>query len=177
MTMLKIVTLPTGNAKLRRTSVKVRKSKLPEVQKLIPKMFEVLKFYRGIGLAAPQVGIGLRIIVVDLFDGSPNYTMINPEILETEGEQESEEACLSIPYGKGSVKRANKIKVRYLDYFGVVHELGAEGLLSRVIQHEIDHLDGKLYIDYLSKLKKEIIAKKIKKQRRNFIPQQLVMVE
>ena len=121
----------------------------------------------GIGLAAIQVNEPLRIVVIDL---SPTrdqlQVFINPEILESDGEQELEEGCLSVPGIYEPVSRAARIRVRALDREGRAFEIEADGLLATCIQHEIDHLDGKVFVDYLSRLKQTRIRKKLEKQQR-----------
>lgn len=137
------------------------------VRALADDLVETMYAASGIGLAATQVGIDERIAVIDV---SPEHdqprVFINPEILEREGEQESEEGCLSIPGVYDRVRRAERVRVRALDRDGAGFELEADGLLAVCIQHEIDHLDGRLFIDYLSMLKRRRLDKKLAKQRR-----------
>ncbi len=138
-----------------------------DVLKLIDDMFETMYAAPGIGLAAPQVGILKRVIVIDITAGedkSEQLALINPEIINMWGEEEGEEGCLSVPGEFEIVKRASNIKVRYLDKNGNTVEMETDGLLARAIQHEIDHLDGKLFIDKLSPIRKEMVKKKIKKR-------------
>ena len=123
-----------------------------ELRTLIDDMFETMYAARGIGLAAPQVGRTERIAVVDV-DGA-RYVLVNPEVVEEEGEQRGEEGCLSIPEVFGDVTRSARVKVRALDRDGQPYEVEATGLLATCFQHEIDHLHGKLFIDYLSFLKR-----------------------
>ena len=108
-------------------------------------MYDTMYEAMGVGLAAPQVGILKRIVVIDT-DGHP-YTMINPRILETAGEQEGSEGCLSVPGKAGNVKRPNYVKAEAYDENMERYEVEAEGLLARAICHELDHLDGRLYVD------------------------------
>lgn len=163
---LKILTYP--NPKLRRKSVAVKERNLPEIQKLIEHMFKTMRFYQGIGLAAPQVGVGFRVAVVDLQDGHTEpLALINPEIVKREGEMELVEGCLSFPHSSGHVQRSSKIEVRFLDYEGQEKTITAEGLLAACIQHEIDHINGILFIDHLSNLKRDMIIKRIKKRKIN----------
>ena len=117
----------------------------PKIQELIDDMYDTMYEAMGVGLAAPQVGILKRIVVIDT-DGHP-YTMINPRILETAGEQEGSEGCLSVPGKAGNVKRPNYVKAEAYDENMERYEVEAEGLLARAICHELDHLDGKLYVD------------------------------
>lgn len=115
------------------------------IKVLLEDMIETMEDANGVGLAAPQVGILRRAIVLDIGEGP--IKMINPEILETEGEEIDVEGCLSVPGRSGTVSRPESIKVNYLDVDGKENTLEAEGLLARVICHEVDHLDGILYID------------------------------
>ena len=134
------------------------------LQKLIDDMFETMYAAPGVGLAANQVGVNLRLAVMDCSDEHDQpMVMINPEIIETTDRQEMEEGCLSVPDIRDKVQRYNRLKVRALDRHGQLYELEAEGLMAQCVQHEIDHLDGKLYIDYLSSLKRERIKKKLAK--------------
>jgi len=127
------------------------------LRSFINDMFETMYAAEGIGLAAPQVGRRERVAVVDV-DDRP-LVLVNPEIVARGGSAKAEEGCLSIPEIFGSVERAERVTVRAVDRDGVAFELEAEGLLARCIQHEIDHLDGKLFIDYLSMLKRRSVAK------------------
>jgi len=130
-------------------------------------MFDTMYDAPGVGLAAPQVDRLERIIVIDISeDRSQPLCFINPEILSTEGEEVMEEGCLSVPGIYEKVKRANSIRISYLDREGKPSEMEVDGLLSVCIQHEIDHLDGKLFVDYLSSLKKSRVIKKLEKNRR-----------
>jgi peptide deformylase len=133
-----------------------------EMRTLIDDMFETMYAAEGIGLAAPQVGRTERICVVDV-DGEA-YALVNPEIVEREGADRAEEGCLSIPEIFGDVDRDEQVVVRALDRNGEPFELEATGLLARCIQHEVDHLDGKLFIDYLSVLKRKFAARKWEKE-------------
>ena len=136
-------------------------------RRLATDMLETMYEARGIGLAATQVNQGVRVVVMDLSeDKSEPRVFINPEIIERDGSQNCEEGCLSVPGIYAEVKRAERVKVRALDRDGNPFELEADGLLAVCIQHEIDHLDGKLFVDYLSSLKRQRIKKKLEKQRR-----------
>jgi peptide deformylase len=133
-------------------------------------MFESMYLAQGIGLAAPQIGLSQRITVIDVsFKKNPDekVVLINPEIIEREGEQYEEEGCLSLPEIREKVKRAAKVKVRAQNTAGEWFEMEGEELLSRAFQHEIDHLDGVLFIDRLSRLKKDLLVRKIKKLIKN----------
>ena len=135
-----------------------------ELQKLIDDLFETMYAAPGVGLAANQVGVQLRLAVMDCSEEHDQpLVMINPEIVESADRQEMEEGCLSVPDIRDKVQRYNKLKLRALDRHGQPYELEAEGLMAQCVQHEIDHLDGKLYIDYLSSLKRERIKKKLAK--------------
>lgn len=137
------------------------------IQQLIDNMGETMYAAPGIGLAAPQVNVLERIIVVDISDSKDSLLeMVNPEIIDSEGQAETEEGCLSVPGIYAPVNRYEKIHVRAQDKKGESFELEAEGLLSICIQHEIDHLDGKVFVDYLSRLKQDRIRKKMKKTLR-----------
>jgi peptide deformylase len=136
-----------------------------ELAEIIENMTDAMYDGCGIGLAAPQVGLSKKIIVVDPSFGEDDnalYGMINPEITATENECELEEGCLSIPGVFEFVTRPEKITVKYHDVDGNEHELEADSMLSRVIQHEIDHLDGILFIDRLSTVKRNLLAKTLR---------------
>jgi len=140
-----------------------------EERELMRDMLETMYSAKGIGLAAIQIGIPKRIIVMDLSKEEnkklPMY-FVNPVITEKNNEKKTyEEGCLSVPNQFAEIDRPNKCKVEYLDFDGNKQSLQAEGLLATCIQHEIDHLEGILFIDYLSKLKKEMIIKKLSKQK------------
>ncbi|MDQ6886485.1 MAG: peptide deformylase [Gemmatimonadota bacterium] len=134
-----------------------------ETRRLIADMFATMYAAKGIGLAAPQVGRSERVSVIDV-DGA-RYVIINPEILSADGLQKGEEGCLSIPEVYGEVERAKHVVVRALDGDGQPFELEATDLLARCLQHEIDHLHGKLFIDYLSVLKRRAALVKWEKSR------------
>lgn len=135
-----------------------------ELRRLVTDMFETMYAAKGIGLAAPQVGRSERVAVVDV-DDRP-LVIINPEITDREGTQRGEEGCLSIPDIYGEVDRAERVVVRALDIEGESFEVEATELLSRCLQHEIDHLDGKLFIDHLSFLKRRAALDRWAKQRK-----------
>jgi peptide deformylase len=132
-------------------------------RRLIDDMFETMRIARGIGLAATQVGRLERICVIDI--DKVKYALVNPEIVESDGEQSGEEGCLSIPEIYGDVTRAKHAVVRALDRNGKPIEIDAHDLLARCLQHEIDHLHGRLFIDYLSLLKRTAAIKKWRKLR------------
>jgi peptide deformylase len=137
------------------------------IRQLVRDMAETMYAAPGIGLAATQVDVHKRVIVLDVSDTRDQLiVLINPEILEREGEQECEEGCLSVPGVYDVVKRAEKVKVRALDRDGRPFELLADGLLAVCIQHEMDHLEGKVFVEYLSRLKQARIRAKLQKQER-----------
>lgn len=126
---------------------------------LVADMFDTMYAAEGIGLAAPQVGRTERVFVMDV-DGQSPLALVNPEIIEREGSERGEEGCLSIPEIFGDVDRSIRVVVRALDRDGNPIELEAHELMARCIQHELDHLDGKLFIDYMSLLKRKFMARK-----------------
>ena len=139
------------------------------VERLIDDMVETMHAAPGVGLAANQVGVSLQVAVIDLSSREekerrrPLLVIINPEVLSMEGSVVEEEGCLSIPEYAEKVKRAARVKVRAQDRTGKIFELEAEGLLAKALQHEIDHLNGLLFIDRLSPLKKSIFKRRLKK--------------
>ena len=135
-----------------------------DIRRLIDDMFETMYAARGIGLAAPQVGRLERVAVVDV-DDNP-FAIVNPEIILREGAQRGEEGCLSIPEIYGEVERAARVVVRALDRYGKEFEVDATELLARCLQHEIDHLHGRLFIDYLSLLKRRAALAKWERLRK-----------
>ena len=137
----------------------------PELQTLIDDMFATMHAAKGIGLAAPQVGRVERIAVVDVEGGKQPIVLVNPEIVSADGTARAEEGCLSIPDVFGDVDRPATIVLRALDREGKPFEMPATELLARCVQHEIDHLHGKLFIDYLSVLKRRAALAKWAKQR------------
>jgi peptide deformylase len=139
------------------------------VRAMVPRMFSAMYRAPGIGLAAPQVGQSLRVITIDLMpDEKPApLTLINPEILAISQERATrEEGCLSLPGQFAEVTRPARVKVRYLDQTGARREVEADGLLAACLQHEIDHLDGVLFVDHLSALKRNIIMRRLAKEQR-----------
>lgn len=137
------------------------------IKKIVKDMFETMQDESGIGLAATQVNIHKRIVVMDVSEkqDSPRV-FINPEIVEKSGTTVSEEGCLSVPGNYAKVERAEKVTVRALDENGKSFDLDADGLLAICIQHELDHLKGVLFVDYLSPLKRQRIRKKLEKEAR-----------
>jgi peptide deformylase len=139
-----------------------------ELQRLVADMFETMYAAPGVGLAATQVGVALRIAVMDCSreEGVREpLVMINPEIVEASDPEEVDEGCLSVPGVSDTLKRNRRVKARALDRKGKAYEVEAEGLLAQCIQHEIDHLDGKLYIDRLSSLKRDRLLKRMREER------------
>ena len=142
---------------------------MPRVRELLPRMFATMYRAPGIGLAAPQVGVGLRLTIVDLMpDDKPNpITLINPEVVaRSEKLATREEGCLSLPGQYADVTRPARVTVRYTDANGAKRQIEAEGLLAACVQHEIDHLDGVLFIDHLSALKRNMILRRLAKELR-----------
>ncbi len=138
-----------------------------EIKQLVSDMFETMKDENGIGLAATQVNRHVQVVVMDVSeDQNEPRVFINPEIIRKDGSTISEEGCLSVPGNYAKVERAEAITVKALDQNGESFELDAEGLLAICIQHELDHLKGKLFIDYLSPLKRQRIHKKLEKEAR-----------
>ena len=168
MTIKNILTEP--DPFLRQKSVRVD-SVTDEIRTLMDDMLETMYHAPGIGLAAIQVGVAKRVIVIDLSRNdekkNPLY-FVNPEIISNSNNKVAyEEGCLSVPGQFAEIDRPQKCKVKFLDYNGNEQTLEAEGLLATCLQHEIDHLEGILFIDYLSKLKKGMIVKKLSKQKKS----------
>jgi peptide deformylase len=142
---------------------------MEQVRALVPRMFATMYAAPGIGLAAPQVGVGLRIAVVDLMpnDKSAPYALINPEVIARSEELATrEEGCLSLPGQYADVTRSARVTIRYMDGEGVRRQIDADGLLAACMQHEIDHLDGVLFVDHLSALKRNMILRRLAKELR-----------
>lgn len=138
----------------------------PELHKLVEDMFETMYSARGVGLAAPQVAVGKRLTVIDVTageEGGERLVLINPEIIAKDGAIVGEEGCLSIPGFREDVKRAKKVRARAQNVKGEFFEIEGEDMLARAIQHESDHLNGVLFLSYLSPLKRDLIRRKIKK--------------
>jgi peptide deformylase len=137
------------------------------IKKLVDDMLDTMYHEHGVGLAATQVNVHLRVIVIDVSENKDQpLCLINPEIIEKQGSKENEEGCLSVPSFFEKVKRAERIKVKALDRNGQSFEFEATDLLAVCVQHEMDHLQGKLFVDYLSSLKRERIKKKLEKQHK-----------
>ena len=141
-----------------------------ELRTLVDEMFESMYAAQGIGLAAPQIALSKRVCVVDIgFQKDPKdkIVLVNPEVIFTEGRQVEEEGCLSLPEIREKVVRAQKVRVKAQDVTGKWFEVEGEELLARALQHEIDHLDGVLFIDRISRLKRELVMRKIRKMQKN----------
>lgn len=134
----------------------------PALEKLLDEMAEAMREAKGIGIAANQVGEPLRVALVGREDGT-FFEIVNPQILERSGEVTWEEGCLSVPDVWEKVKRYEKVKVRYQDKKGQWHEVAADGKLAHVFQHEVDHLDGHVFVDLLSSLKRSLVQERMKK--------------
>jgi peptide deformylase len=142
----------------------------PEIDRLVDDMIQTMYAAPGIGLAAPQVGVALRVIVIDLSVGrDPRglFVTINPEFVEVEGVQLEEEGCLSLPTFNATVVRPSKVVMRSLDRHGNEQTVEGTGLLARAFQHEMDHLDGTLFVDRLRGIKRDMIVRRIKKLARS----------
>jgi len=164
MSKLKILEFPDPRLRTKASPVAEVDDDLRE---LIGNLFETMYDAPGIGLAATQVDVHRRLLVADVSaDKDEPYVLINPEILEKDGVIVTDEGCLSVPGFYEEVERAEHIKVRFLDRDGDDIELDAHGMLAVCIQHEIDHLNGKLFVDYLSEAKRTRIRKKLEKERR-----------
>ena len=167
MAIRQILTEP--NKALRQKSLKVDVVD-QGIRKLMDDMLETMYAAPGIGLAAIQVGVPKRVIVLDIAKkDEPKQPMyfVNPEIIEkSKNNSTYEEGCLSVPGQFAEIDRPDKCHIKYLDYYGKPQEIKAEGMLATCIQHEMDHLEGILFIDYLSKLKKTMIIKKLSKQKK-----------
>jgi len=169
MSILPIITVP--QPVLRETSAPVERVD-DETRQLIDDMFETMYDAPGVGLAAIQVGVPLRVVVLDVGhredeDEKNPIAMINPEIVQlSDTRRVYEEGCLSLPDVNIEIERPSEARVRYIDREGREQEINATGLLATAMQHEIDHLDGKLIIDFLSKLRRELVVRKLKKLAR-----------
>ncbi len=164
MAIHKIIYLPDPRLRQKSANIEQFDEKL---QTLIDDMFETMYDAKGVGLAAPQIGINLRLSVIDVIgDKTQQIVIINPEITDSQGQASYQEGCLSVPGTFDTVIRAERVTVKALDRFGKPFEITADGLLGECLQHEIDHLNGKLYIDLLSPLKRNMARKKLEKFKR-----------
>lgn len=164
--MARLPVLHYPDSRLRKKAVTI--TSIDEaIRELAHDMLETMYDEGGIGLAATQVNVQKRLVVMDLSESrdDPLY-LVNPEVLTTEGEEEMQEGCLSVPDFYDTVRRAERIRFRYQTLDGEAVERNADGLLAVCVQHEIDHLDGKLFIDYLSPLKRQRLKKKLEKQEK-----------
>jgi len=159
---------PYGDPVLRTKAAAIDAFATDELRELIDDMYDTCADEGGVGLAAPQIGVGLRLFVVDCPENPEvpdtprqKWVAINPEVVATQGTVDSEEGCLSLPGINGVVKRAKRVTMRAFDVDGEPFEVEAGGLLSRCIQHEVDHLNGILFIDRLSALKKQLIKRSL----------------
>ena len=165
MAKLTILEFPDPRLRIRATSVVSVDTAL---KSLISDLFETMYEAPGIGLAATQVDVHKRLLVADVSaDKTEPYVLVNPVILQKDGATATEEGCLSVPGYYEEVERAEHIRVRFLDRDGEECEMDAEGLLAVCIQHEIDHLDGKLFVDYLSEAKRQRIRKRLVRDKRH----------
>ena len=155
-----------GNPVLEQEAETVTEFDTPELHKFIDDMFESMYAAKGVGLAAPQIGAARKIAVIDTSVGEKpedKLVLINPKILKLEGKQTGEEGCLSIPGFREQVSRAKRATIRAQDIKGQWYEKTGEDLLARAFQHEIDHLNGRLYIKHISALKRDLIKRKVRK--------------
>jgi peptide deformylase len=158
-----------GNAVLEREAEDVREFDTPELAQFIEDMFESMYAAKGVGLAAPQIGISRKIAVIDVSNGEnpdEKLVLINPKVIKAEGRQDGEEGCLSIPGFREQVKRGKRVTLRAQNLKGEEFEKTGEDLLARAMQHETDHLYGRLYITHISALKRDLMKRKIKKLQR-----------
>ena len=164
MAILEVLTFPDERL---RTVAKPVADVNPQIQNLVKDRFDTMRNEKGIGLAATQINVHLRVVVMDVSEEQNNpLVFINPEITQMQGTTVSEEGCLSVPGNYAKVDRAEKVTVEALDVNGEPFTLDAEGLLAICIQHELDHLKGKLFVDYLSPMKRQRIRKKLEKEAR-----------
>ncbi len=164
MALHKVIYLP--DARLRQKNKRIETFDA-ELHTLIDDMFETMYHTKGIGLAAPQIGVNLQLTVIDVLgDKSEQYVLVNPEITHVEGKIKRQEGCLSVPGAYDSVMRFETVSIKAQDRTGTPFEMTADGLLGHCFQHEIDHLNGKLFIDYLSPIKRNLAKKKLDKFKR-----------
>jgi peptide deformylase len=168
MALLPILEFPDPRLRTKAAAVEPAEVTTAGFQSLLDDMFQTMYDAPGIGLAASQVDVHKRFMVIDISEEKNTpQVFINPEITARDGGQVYQEGCLSVPGIFADVTRADRITVRYLDRHGQAQELSTDGLLAVCIQHEMDHLEGKLFIDYLSPLKREMVRKKLAKQRKH----------
>ena len=158
-----------GNPVLEREAETVSEFDTPELNQFLGDMFESMYAAKGVGLAAPQIGFGRKIAVIDVSNGenpADKLILINPRIVRVEGKQVGEEGCLSIPVFREQVRRAKRVTIHARNAKGEEFEQTAEDLLARAFLHETDHLNGRLYITHISALKRDLMKRKIKKLQR-----------
>ena len=158
-----------GDPVLEREAAEVMEFDTPELHKFLEDMFESMYAAKGVGLAAPQIGVSRKIAVIDVSNGEKpedKLVLINPSIVKIDGKQEGEEGCLSIPGFREQVRRGRSVTIRAQNVRGEVFEQTGEDLLARAFLHETDHLYGKLYINHISALKRDLMKRKIKKLQR-----------
>jgi len=171
MSRLEILEFPDPRL---RTVAKAVETFDESLETLVKEMLETMYEANGIGLAATQVNHHIRLLVLDISESRDQAkTYINPEILSGEGEQVCEEGCLSVPGIYANVKRADQIRIRAQDQKGEFFEEDAEGLHAVCLQHEMDHLEGKLFVDYLSPLKRRMVRKKLEKSRKQALQEEM----
>lgn len=164
MAIRKILYLPDPRLRMIAKPIEVFDDAL---QLLIDDMFDTMYAAKGVGLAAPQIGVSLRLSVIDVSgDKTQQIVIINPEIISATGQKEFDEGCLSVPGAYDKVIRAEKVKIKALNRLGQPIEIEGDGLLGECIQHEIDHLNGKLFVDLLSPLKRAMARRKLDKFKR-----------
>ena len=167
MALLPILEFPDPRLRTKAAAVDPARIADPEFQQLLDDMFETMYDAPGSGLAASQVDVHRRFIVIDVSEEKNRpLVFVNPRITARSGEQVYQEGCLSVPNIFADVTRANEITVTALDRHGEPFELSVDGLLAVCVQHEMDHLEGKLFVDYLSPLKREMVRRKLAKQRK-----------
>src|SRR5215470_11854268 len=155
-----------GDPVLEREAEAVTQFDTPELHKFIEDMFESMYAAKGVGLAAPQIGVSRKIAVIDVSNGEnpdDKLVLINPQIIQVEGKQVGEEGCLSIPGFREQVRRGKHVTARAQNVKGETFEVTGEDLLARALQHETDHLHGRLYISHISALKRDLIRRKVRK--------------
>ncbi len=156
-----------GDPVLEKKAERVEEFDTPELHQFIEDMFESMHAAKGVGLAAPQIGFSRSIAVIDTTGGDEEpgqrLVLINPEIIRREGKQVGEEGCLSVPGFREPVRRGARVTVRAQNVKGEVFEVTGEGLLARALEHETDHLNGRLYLTHLSPLKRDLIKRRIRK--------------
>jgi len=168
MAVLPILEFPDPRLRIKAVPVEMSQISQPEFQQLLDDMFETMYAAPGVGLAATQVNIHRRFMVIDVSEQHDTpQVFINPQIIQRHCERVHQEGCLSVPGMFADISRADQITVQFCDRLGQTQTLTTDGLLATCIQHEMDHLDGKLFIDYLSPIKRTMIRRKLEKQRKN----------